>query len=51
MLLRLFTSPQIKFLFHNRFHMSIKIDNKFPETEEEKQNMKQPYAVAKCPNQ
>jgi hypothetical protein len=29
--------------------MSIKIDNKRPETEEEKQNMKQPYAVDKCP--
>jgi hypothetical protein len=29
--------------------MSIKIDNKFPTTEEEKQNMKQPYATDKCP--
>lgn len=29
--------------------MSIKIDNKRPETEEEKQHMKQPYAVDKCP--
>jgi hypothetical protein len=29
--------------------MSIKIDNKFPETEEERQNMKQSYTVEKCP--
>ena len=30
--------------------MSIHLDNKLPETEEDKQNMKQPYAAAKCPN-
>lgn len=28
--------------------MSIKIDNKYPTTEEERLNMKQPYAVDKC---
>lgn len=28
--------------------MSIKIENKYPTTEEEKQNMKQPYVVDKC---
>lgn len=49
MLARLFTQ-QARILIHNKFWMSIKIDNKLPTNEEEKQAMKQPYAVDKCPN-
>lgn len=49
MLARFFTQ-QARILIHNKFWMSIKIDNKLPTSEEEKQAMKQPYAVDKCPN-
>ena len=49
MLRKLLKSPHINFLLQKRYLMSIQINNKLPETEEETSAMTNPYPVDKCP--